>query len=211
LRRDLLPGVTVYLIADAKPRYGPIEKFLADVIDAGVGMVQLRDRSLDDARLLAMARTFATVCRDRGALFVVNDRIDIALLSGADGVHVGQDDIDPDELRALAGPDFLIGRSTHTAAEIDRAALEAADYLGVGPIHETPTKPGRAAVGLDLVRYAAAHAGKPYFPIGGIDAGNAAEVRAAGATAVSVFRCVTQAEDPAAIVRGLIASMTVAV
>jgi thiamine-phosphate pyrophosphorylase len=208
LRHDLLPGVSIYLIADARPRASGIEPFLAGVIEAGVGMVQLRDRSLTDAELLTTARIFALACREAGALFIVNDRVDVALLAGADGVHVGQDDVPPNELRRLCGRDFLIGLSTHSTAQIDSANESAADYFGVGPIHETPTKPGRAAVGLELVRYAAKAARKPFFPIGGIDGTNVHEVLEAGAKAVSVFRCVTQAEDPTAAVRRLVDAMT---
>lgn len=167
-------------------------------------MVQLREKQLNDADLLATARRCAGVSRRLGALFIVNDRVDVALAAQADGVHVGQDDLPIDAIRALTGKEFIVGLSTHSPAQIVQAQSQAADYIGVGPIHETPTKPGRPAVGLDLVRYAAAHANLPFFAIGGLDPGNVAEVIAAGARRVSVLRCVTQAANPGAIVRALI-------
>jgi thiamine-phosphate pyrophosphorylase len=188
MRRDLIEDVTVYLVSDAAPRVGPIEHFLARVIDAGVGMVQLRQRGQSDRDLVATARIFATVCRENGALFIVNDRLDLAMLVGADGVHVGQNDIHPNDVRRVAGKDFIIGQSTHSTSEIDAANSSEVDYIGVGPIYETPTKEGRPAVGLDLVRYAASNAQKPFFAIGGIDASKAVLVREAGAKSVSVLR-----------------------
>ena len=108
------------------------------------------------------------------------------------------------QARALVGPDRIVGLSTHSPAQIDAAAAEPEiDYIGVGPVHATPTKPGRPAVGLDLVRYAAAHAATPFFAIGGIDAGNVADVRAAGATRIAVVRAITDAPDPEAAARAL--------
>ena len=204
MRRDLLGDVQLYLVTDASVRSGPIEDFLARVIDAGVGMVQLRDKDLSDRELIATARIFAEACRDNGALFIVNDRVDVALLAGADGVHVGQDDAHPDDVRRVAGKDFIIGLSTHSPDQIQTANDTAADYIGAGPIFETPTKPGRPAVGLDLVRYAASSARKPFFAIGGIDRTNADSVISAGARSISVVRSVAQAEDPARAVRDLL-------
>jgi thiamine-phosphate pyrophosphorylase len=117
-------------------------------------------------------------------------------------VHVGQDDLPVQEARRIVGPDRLVGLSTHTPQQIDTA--EGADYIGVGPVHATPTKPGRPAVGLDLVRYAAEHATVPFFAIGGITADNVDAVRDAGATRVAVVRAVVEAEDPAHAVRALL-------
>jgi thiamine-phosphate pyrophosphorylase len=207
MRSDLLNDIPIYLVTDATPSSGPIEDYLGAVIAAGVGMVQLRDRTLGDRALVETARRFADACRRSGALFIVNDRVDVALSSGADGVHVGQTDLHPDEIRRIAGGDFIIGLSTHSASEIDAAELSAADYIGVGPVHETPTKPGRRPVGLDLVRYAASAYRKPFFAIGGIDAGNAADVIAAGARAVAVVRAVTQSADPDGAVRNILQAM----
>lgn len=203
MRRDLVADVRLYLVTDASDKRD-YAAFLAEVIEAGVGMVQLRDRALTDKELIAVARVFAQACRDNGALFIVNDRVDIALLSGADGVHVGQDDAQPDDVRKITGADFIIGLSTHTPDQIDAANKTSADYIGVGPIFETPTKPGRPAVGLDLVRYAARAAQKPFFAIGGIDSSNAASVVDAGAQSISVLRAISTAADPAAATRELV-------
>ena len=209
MRRPLVADVRLYLVTDAAERARPLEQFLAAVIDAGVGMVQLRDRSLSDKQLVEAARRFAAICRDNGALFIVNDRPDVALLVGADGAHVGQDDVQPDDVRAIAGDDFIIGLSTHTPDQIDAARATSADYIGVGPVHETPTKPGRQAAGIDLVRYAARFAGKPFFPIGGIDASSAQRVVEAGARSFSVMRAVAHAADPALAVRELMECLAV--
>ena len=207
MRRDLVADVRLYLVTDASARARDYAAFLADVIEAGVGMVQLRDKDLSDRELIAMARLFAKACRDNGALFIVNDRVDVALLSGADGVHLGQEDAHPDDVRTIAGGDFIIGLSTHTAEQVDAANKTKADYIGVGPIHATPTKPGRPAVGLDLVRYAARASQKPFFAIGGLDASNAAEVIDEGAQSISVLRAISNAADPTAATRELVEAM----
>lgn len=207
MRRDLVGDVRLYLVMDASDRTRDYAAFLTDVIEAGVGMVQLRDKNLTDKQLVSMARTFAQTCRDSGALFIVNDRTDVALLSGADGVHLGQDDAHPDDVRKIAGGDFIIGLSTHTPEQVDAANKTKADYVGVGPIYETPTKPGRPAVGLDLVRYAARASQKPFFAIGGLDASNAAEVIGAGAQSISVLRAISNAADPTVATRELVDAM----
>src|SRR5207302_8467505 len=131
-----------------------------------------------------------------------NDRPDVAVAADADGVHVGQDDMAVDAARAVVGPDRLVGLSTHSPAQVD-AAPDAVDYIGVGPVYETPTKPGRPAVGLELVRYAADHAPVPFFAIGGIDEASVEAVRAAGATRVAVVRALTEAREPELAARAL--------
>jgi thiamine-phosphate pyrophosphorylase len=206
VRRELVQDIQLYLITDAAVLSGPVADFLARGIDAGVGMVQLRDKTMTDRKLVETARVFAEVCRENGALFIVNDRVDVALLAGADGVHVGQDDTHPDEIRRVAGEDFIIGLSTHSPEQVDAANATTADYIGVGPIYETPTKPGRPAVGLDLVRYAT-RASKPFFAIGGIDHTNAQLVISAGARSLSVMRSVAQADDPVKSVQALLNAM----
>jgi len=208
MRRDLVGDVRLYLVTDASDHTRDYAAFLADVIEAGVGMVQLRDKNLTDKQLIAIARVFAQACRDNGALFIVNDRVDVALLSGADGVHLGQDDAHPDDVRKIGGSDLIIGLSTHTPEQVDAANKTKADYIGVGPIHETPTKLGRPAVGLDLVRYAARASQKSFFAIGGLDASNAAEVIDAGAQSISVLRAISGAADPVAATRELVDAMT---
>jgi thiamine-phosphate pyrophosphorylase len=201
--------VRIYLVTQCLPA-DALEPFLSSVISAGVGMVQLRDRTLSDRELLSAARRCARVCKRMRVPFIVNDRADIALAARADGLHVGQDDIPVPEARALLGPTAIIGLSTHSPGQIDAAAGSGADYIGVGPIHATPTKAGRPAVGLELVRYAAAHAAQPFFAIGGIEPGNVAQVVAAGGTRISVLRCITQARDPAAAVGALRAAIAAA-
>lgn len=200
-----LAATRLYLITDATPRVA-LPQLLEAAIGAGVDMVQLREKSLPDGALLAVASACALTCRRLGVPFIVNDRADIALAADADGVHVGQDDLLPSAARALLGADRIIGLSTHTREQI-AAAGDDVDYIGVGPIHETPTKPGRPPVGTDLIGYAAAHAAHPFFAIGGLDPGNVADAIRAGARGVSVLRWVTRAEDPAQAVRELVAAM----
>src|SRR5215472_4092929 len=207
MRRDLVGDVRLYLVTDASDHTRDYAAFLADVIEAGVGMVQLRDKNLTDKQLIAIARVFAQACRDNGALFIVNDRVDVALLAGSDGVHLGQDDAHPDDVRNVSGKDFIIGLSTHSPEQVDAANKTSADYIGIGPIHETPTKAGRPAVGLDLVRYAARASQKPFFAIGGLDASNAAEAIDAGAQSISVLRAISSAADPTAATRELVDAM----
>ncbi|MBC5824960.1 MAG: thiamine phosphate synthase [Candidatus Eremiobacteraeota bacterium] len=192
---------------DSTPRVAPLAAFLRAAIGAGVGMVQLRERRLTDAELLGAAIACAQLCRSANVPFIINDRCDIALLCGADGVHVGQDDVSITGVRSLIGPDRIVGLSTHSAAQIDAARTGGADYIGVGPVHATPTKEGRPAAGVELVRYATGHAAQPFFAIGGIDPSSIGEVISAGATRVSVLRYIAQAPDPARAVRDLVAEM----
>jgi thiamine-phosphate pyrophosphorylase len=195
-RRDRLARARLYLVCDRRP-----EAFLRAALAAGVDVLQLRDKEAGDDDVLAAASTFRRVADELGALFVVNDRPDLAVAAGADGVHVGQDDLPVAEARAVVGPDRIVGLSTHSAEQIE--AARGADYVAVGPVHATPTKPGRPAVGLELVRYAARHAPDPWFAIGGIDPSNVGEVVAAGARRVVVVRAITEAEDPGAAARDL--------
>ena len=164
-------------------------------------IVQLRDKLLDEAELVDAAACALEVCRSLGTLLVVNDNPAAALAVGADGVHVGQRDMPLAEVRAIVGADMLVGLSTHTPAEIDAAA--GADYVGVGPVFATPTKPGRPAVGVELVRYAAQCSPLPFFAIGGIDAGNVAAVCQAGGGRVAVVRAIAHAQDPEAAARSI--------
>lgn len=173
-------------------------------LKGGVDILQLRDYTLSDSRLLEAAHRFRILTRRRKKLFVVNNRPDIAILSKADGVHVGQDDLPVDQVRKLVGKDMLIGLSTHALSEAKRALKSGADYIGVGPVHATPTKAGRQAVGLRYVRQVAALGPKiPFFAIGGIDPGNLPEVLGAGATRVAVVRAITEAKDPFSAAKAL--------
>jgi thiamine-phosphate pyrophosphorylase len=167
-------------------------------------MVQLRDRELDDDSLLDAAARFRSLCHEHGALFWVNDRPDLALAAQADGVHVGQDDAPPGAVRDQAGEQLLIGLSTHSPEQLEAALGSEADQLSVGPVWETPTKPGRPAAGLDYVRHAARNAGdRPWFAIGGIDEANIGEVVDAGARRVVVVRAIRDAADPGEAARRL--------
>jgi thiamine-phosphate pyrophosphorylase len=161
----------------------------------------------DDA-ILAAAHRVAAACAGYGALFILNDRPDLVVAACADGVHVGQDDMPIARARELVGDGRVVGLSTHSPAQIDRAAAAAPDYIGVGPVHATPTKPGRPAVGLELVRYAAGHATMPFFAIGGIDTANAPAVRTAGASRIAVVRALTESDDPQATANELRSAIT---
>jgi thiamine-phosphate pyrophosphorylase len=182
------------------------DAFVHAALRGGVDIVQLRIKDADDARIIEAARRTAEACAAHGALFILNDRPDLVHDAGADGVHVGQDDTPVPAARELLGDELLIGLSTHTPAQID--AADAVDYIGVGPVHQTPTKPGRPAVGFELVAYAAAHAQVPFFAIGGIDASNAFLVRDAGATRIAVVRALTESDDPERAARTLRQAIT---
>jgi thiamine-phosphate pyrophosphorylase len=199
--RARLQRARLYLVCDARPGGREPERFLREALAGGVDVVQLRDKARDDRELLTAAAIFRRACDEAGALFVVNDRPDLAAAAGADGVHVGQDDMAVERAREIVGPERLVGLSTHAPAEVD-AAVEP-DYIGVGPVHATPTKAGRPAVGLGLVRHAAQHAHVPFFAIGGLDAANVGEVLEAGATRVAVLRAIAEAPDPRAAAREL--------
>ncbi len=185
----------------------PSEKLYEQVeasLQGGLTLVQYRDKEADDQIRLETADKLCQLCHHYKALFIVNDRVDLAVAVNADGVHLGQQDIPFAIARQLLGAQRLIGRSTKNPDEMQRAIQEGADYIGVGPVYETPTKAGRSAVGLDYVRYAADHATIPWFAIGGIDANNLSEVLAAGADRVAVVRAIMQAEQPTDTTRYLL-------
>lgn len=179
----------LYLVCDA-----PSADLLGAALRGGVDIVQLRMKRGSDAEILEAAHAVAEACRRHDALFILNDRPDLVAAVGADGVHVGQDDASVAAARELVGDERLVGLSTHTPLQIDEAA--GADYIGVGPVYATPTKPGRQAVGLELVRYAARHAQVPFFAIGGISTANASEVVRAGAERIAVVRALSESVDP---------------
>jgi thiamine-phosphate pyrophosphorylase len=166
-RRQRLGDSHLYVVTGARTEQGDLPKFLETVLDAGTDVIQLREKEAEAGDLLRWAEPFREAADRHGALFVINDRPDVALAAGADGVHVGQNDLPPHLVRDLVGPDVLIGLSTHDEVQLRVAAGEA-DYVCVGPVHETPTKPGRAATGVELVRIAAASEPRPWFAIGGI-------------------------------------------
>jgi thiamine-phosphate pyrophosphorylase len=199
-RRARLAAARLYLvcgsISDASSAKAALPDLLRAAIAGGVDIVQLREKQLPDDELVAVANAARALCERLGALLIVNDRPFVAREVGADGVHVGQEDMPVEEVRELLGADMLIGLSTHAPQEIDAADAGLVDYIGVGPVHATPTKPGRPAVGLELVRYAAEHASVPFFAIGGIDASNAADAIDAGAWRLCVLRAIAAAENP---------------
>jgi thiamine-phosphate pyrophosphorylase len=202
-RRAALLKSRLYLVCGASPDRGELPDLLRDAVSGGVDIVQLRDKGLPEGELAAVANATRALCERLGVLLIVNDHPGVAVEAGADGVHVGQDDAPVGQVRALVGPDLLVGLSTHSPQEIDAVDAALVDYIGVGPVHETPTKPGRPAVGLELVRYAAEHAPVPFFAIGGLNAGNLGEVLGAGAERVCVLRAVAAAADPQAAARAL--------
>ena len=199
-RRAWLARARLYLVTGARPGKDT-EEHLRAALQGGVDVVQLRDKSGDARAIVRAGRVFRRLCDAYDALFVVNDRPDLALACAADGVHLGQDDGDVAVARRLVGDDLLIGLSTHSPEQID--AARGVDYIAVGPVHATPTKPEYAPVGTELVSYAAAHARVPFFAIGGIDAANVGEVAAAGAQRVAVVRAIGDAADPGAAARAL--------
>lgn len=209
-RRALLGRCHLYLVTSP---VAELETVVEAALQGGVRLVQYRAKPeastaagvpLSDGERLLQARSLRQLCSRYGALFLVNDRIDLALAVEADGVHLGQGDLPPAVARRLLGPDRLIGRSTHALAQLRQAVADGCDYVGVGPVNATPTKPGREPVGLATVRQAADTSPIPFFAIGGIDAATLPAVRRAGAQRVAVVRAITQADDPAAAVRLLL-------
>jgi thiamine-phosphate pyrophosphorylase len=180
-----------------------LEAFLEACIGGGVDVVQLREKQLEARPLVERARRALRVCRDHGVPFILNDRPDLALEVGADGVHVGQDDAPPALARRILGPDAIVGFSTHAPAELDAAAAEPVDYLSAGPVAPTPTKPGRRGTGLEYLAYAAGHTDRPWFVTGGVTPETVGSMVDAGARRFVVVRWLTEASDPQAAVRAL--------
>jgi thiamine-phosphate pyrophosphorylase len=197
-----LADARLYLCCDARERQGDLPEFLDAVLAGGVDIVQLRQKGMEARQELAALEVFADACRRHGRLLAVNDRADVALGAAADVLHLGQDDLPVPLARGIVGERPLIGRSCHAEAEVDAAFAEpGVDYFCTGPVWPTPTKPGRPAPGLGLVEYAAKLApegARPWFAIGGIDAGNLGQVLKAGARRVVVVRALTEAADPGA-------------
>ena len=205
--RNRLSGAKLYLVCDARPR-----EFLAAAVRGGVDVVQLRDKALGDDELVTAAKEFRAAADAGGALFVLNDRPDLVAACGADGVHVGQDDMTPSDARAVVGPGAVVGRSTHAPEQgLEADADPDVDYLAVGPVHATPTKPGRPAAGLEYVSWAAQHLRKPWFAIGGLDAETVGGAVAHGASRIVVVRAIAASDDPERAARLLRAALEVGV
>ncbi|MEV0120211.1 thiamine phosphate synthase [Streptomyces sp. NPDC050703] len=201
-KRAQLADARLYLCVNARRRQGDLPEFLDAVLAGGVDIVQLRDKGMEAAEELEHLQVFADAARRHGKLLAVNDRADVAHAIGADVLHLGQGDLPVPAARAILGgsDDVLIGRSTHAESEAAAAAVQdGVDYFCTGPCWPTPTKPGRHAPGLGLVRHTASlGTDRPWFAIGGIDASNLDEVLEAGARRVVVVRAITEADDPGA-------------
>ena len=203
--RARLERARLYFVTDLRP---DIDGLVSEALAGGVDMVQLRDKRAGDDELLQAAARLRAICSEHGGLLWVNDRPDLALAAGADGVHVGQGDEPVGDVRRAVGEDVLVGLSTHTPEQLEAGLRSEVDQLSVGPVYETPTKPGRPAAGLGFVRHAASRArGRPWFAIGGIDASNVHDVVAAGAERIVVVRAIRDAGDPRAAAAELRATL----
>jgi thiamine-phosphate pyrophosphorylase len=192
-RLQQLKAARLYLVTS------PSENLVAIVeasLKGGLTLVQYRDKNTDDLIRFQNAQKLCQLCHDYGALFLVNDRVDLALAVNADGIHLGQQDLPIAIARQILGPNRIIGRSTTNPQEMAKAIAEGADYIGVGPVYETPTKVGKAAAGLSYVSYAAENSPVPWFAIGGIDQANLQDVLEAGAKQVAVVRVIMESADP---------------
>ncbi len=208
--RQRLAAARLYLCTDAREQQGDLAGFLDAALGGGVDIVQLRQKGLEAAQELRLLEIFRAACDRHGALLAVNDRADVAFAAGADVLHVGQDDLPSAIARQIVGSGPVIGLSTHSEQQADAAAADpAADYFCAGPVWPTPTKPGRPAPGLDLIRYASSLAtSRPWFAIGGIDEAHLGEVVDAGASRIVVVRAITEAADPAAAAARLAARLS---
>ncbi|MFN8112050.1 MAG: thiamine phosphate synthase [Solirubrobacterales bacterium] len=202
-----LERALLYFVCEGGEDEAGLDRLLEAALAGGAGLIQLRDKDADDERILAAAPVFRAAADRHGALFILNDRPDLVASCRADGVHVGQGDSPVAEARELAGPDAIVGLSTHAPEQLRAAesatGVDRPDYVSVGPVWATPTKPGRPAAGLDYVRHAAAEAELPWFAIGGIEPGNLAVVVAAGARRVVVVRAIRDADEPEAVAASL--------
>lgn len=208
LRR--LDEALLYVVTGTREERGDLRSFLDAVLRGGADVIQLREKDAEAAALLRAGAAFQRAAEEHGALFIVNDRPDVALALDADGVHLGQDDLPVSVARQILGPEAVIGVSTHTPAQFEGADSDAT-YLCAGPVFATPTKPGRPATGVDLVRFAAERTTsrlerRPWFAIGGLDVTTLPGVVAAGAQRVVVVRAVDTG-DPEASARALRASL----
>lgn len=193
------PGY-LYLVATPRPAQSESEflRRVQDALDGGVDTLQLRCKDWEARPYIALAEKMRDLAHAKNVPFFVNDRVDVALAAGADGVHLGQNDLPVKWAREIA-PAMMLGRSTHRPEDAERALAEAPAYFATGPVHTTPTKPGRPAAGLEYVRYVAQLSpALPWYAIGGIDLGNVQDVLDAGAKRIAVVRAVLDAPDVAA-------------
>ena len=203
-RRQQLQSAPLYLVTSPEPE---ILKTVEAALKGGLTLVQYRDKIGKDSDRLEKAHQLCQLCHRYKALFIVNDRVDIALAVDADGVHLGQNDAPVAFARDLLGSHKIIGRSTTNKQELNRAIAERADYVGVGPFYETPTKPGKAAASTEYLDYVKAKCHVPWFAIGGIDLNNLDAVLTTGAQRVAVVRAIMQAEQPTQVTRQFLSQL----
>lgn len=203
-RQEQLAKTQLYLVTSPSEN---LLNIVESALQGGLALVQYRDKKAEDSTRLQFAQKLCQLCHRYGALFLVNDRVDLALAVNADGVHLGQQDIPISLARQLLGSGKIIGRSTTNPEEMKRAIDDGADYIGIGPVYETPTKANKNATGLDYVRYAAQHSTVPWFAIGGVDINNLEDVLAAGAERVAVVRAIMEAEQPTLVTQYFISQL----
>lgn len=203
---ERLARAKLYVLVDGRESEAAFEKIVSPLVEAGVHAIQLREKSLADGLLLGRAQLLVQLCRGSKSLAIVNDRPDVAVLAGADGVHLGQDDLSVKDARTIVGTQTLIGVSTHTIDQARAAVLDGANYLGVGPVFASATKGVSAEqlAGIEFVRAAAAEIRLPWFAIGGIGPDNLTDVLAAGATRVAASLAILQAQEPRAAAESIL-------
>jgi thiamine-phosphate pyrophosphorylase len=204
-KRNQLLAANLYLVTSPEPNLIAV---VESALKGGLKLLQYRDKDADNATRYDNARQIKQLCQKYNAIFIVNDHIDVAIAADADGVHLGQQDFPMEVARRLLGPDKIVGRSTTNPQELQRAIDEKADYIGVGPVFETPTKPGKSACGEEYLQYVQAHAPMPWYAIGGVNVENLDQVLAWGAKRVSVVRSIMQASDPTLTTQQLIAKLS---
>ncbi len=206
-RRAQLRQARLYLVTDDETPESDLPTLIARAVAGGVDMVQLRRKQSQPEELTELAIRCRDSAHEGGALFLVDDHVDLALEIGADGAHIGQADLGPAEARARLGSELLLGLSTHSKPDVVRAASQPVDYVSAGPVHMTPTKPGRPAVGFEHISVAAARSSVPVVAIGGLGVESVARAMAAGADMVAVVRSICLADDPAAVAAELRAAI----
>ena len=208
LKKKSLKNWRLYVITDPQAiGRRSILDVVKEAVEGGASVIQLRDKKASDARLVKTAKSLLKLTRPKGIPLIINDRIRVAKLSGADGVHLGQEDESLEKARAILGDRAIVGRSTHSEAQAIEAQEEGFDYIGIGPVFKTPTKPAYMPVGLKLVRFVAKDLRVPFVAIGGIDGTNIGKVRKAGARTVAVVRAVMADPNPRRAVKNLLKKM----
>ncbi len=204
---EKLAGTQLYVLLDGRETESRFAAIVRQLVAAGVHAIQLRDKRLDDRTCAARARQLTQLCRESDTLSIVNDRADIAVLAGADGVHVGQEELTVKDVRSVVGTRMLVGVSTHSLQQAQQAVLDGACYLGVGPVFASNTKQFASLAGTAFVGEVAAEIGLPWFAIGGINVQNVGQVMAAGARRVAIGSAIVDAPDPGQAAQELLAEL----